>query len=68
MAADAEELGACVVLAAERGEPLWTAAEDGGGDSNCLNVGDGGGAAVETYACWEWGLEAGLALLAWRQR
>jgi len=63
--ADAEQLRPRVVLAPERGEPLWAAAQDGGGDGDGLHVGDGGGAAVEADVGGERGLEAGLALGRW---
>ena len=46
MATDAKELCAVVVLTTEGGEPFGATAEDGGGDSHGLYVGDGARAAV----------------------
>lgn len=64
VARDTEELGTGVALATERVEPTSTATDDGRGDSNGLDVGDGGRATEDTNASREWGLQAGLAGLA----
>jgi hypothetical protein len=64
VARDTEELGTGVTLATERVEPTSTATDDGGGDSDGLDVGDGGRATEDTDGSREWGLQAGLAGLA----
>lgn len=64
MAAQGEQLHAVIVLAAQAVEPVGATAENGGRHGHGLAVGDGGGAAVETGVRGEWGLQAGLALLA----
>ncbi len=66
VAGDAEELGAGIVLAAKGGEPRSTTAKNGGGHSDGLDVGDGGGAAVETNVGRERRLQTGLAGLAFQ--
>jgi hypothetical protein len=64
VAGDTEELGTSVTLATERVEPASTATDDSRGDSDGLDVGNGGRAAEETNGSREWGLQAGLAGLA----
>ena len=64
VAADAEEFGPLVALAAEGGEPLGAAARDGWADGDGLDVGDGGWAAEESDGGREGGLEARLACFA----
>eukprot|EP00227_Mantoniella_beaufortii_P011202 CAMPEP_0197590548 /NCGR_PEP_ID=MMETSP1326-20131121/11475_1 /TAXON_ID=1155430 /ORGANISM="Genus nov. species nov., Strain RCC2288" /LENGTH=441 /DNA_ID=CAMNT_0043155651 /DNA_START=195 /DNA_END=1517 /DNA_ORIENTATION=- len=62
--ADAEQLGAGVVLAPERREPLRAAAQNRGRHRHGLDVGDRGGAPVQPHAGGERRLQARLALLA----
>ncbi len=64
MSADAEQLGAIVVLTTEAGEPLWASAKDGGGHCNRLDICDSGGAAPEANVGGEGWLQPGLPLLA----
>ena len=64
VAADAEELGAAVVLATEASEPASTAAQDGGRHRNRLDVGHSGGAAVQADVRRERRLETRLTRLA----
>ena len=64
MPTDAVQLGAMIVLAAKRGEPLRASTQDGGGHSHRLYVGDSGWAAIQTHISWEGRLESGLALFA----
>lgn len=66
VAADAEQLGAVVVLAAEAGEPLRAPPQDCGGNSYCFDVCHGGGASPEAHIGWERRLETGLAGLAFQ--
>ena len=61
---DAEELGAPVVLAPERREPVRAAPQDRRRDRDRLDVGDGRRAAVEPDVGRERRLEPRLALLA----
>jgi hypothetical protein len=61
---DTEELGTSVALTAERVEPTSTATDDSRGDSDGLDVGDGGRATEDTNGSREWRLQAGLAGLA----
>eukprot|EP00307_Rebecca_sp_RCC1486_P004752 CAMPEP_0119406326 /NCGR_PEP_ID=MMETSP1335-20130426/696_1 /TAXON_ID=259385 /ORGANISM="Chrysoculter rhomboideus, Strain RCC1486" /LENGTH=470 /DNA_ID=CAMNT_0007430399 /DNA_START=300 /DNA_END=1708 /DNA_ORIENTATION=+ len=61
---DAEELRAGVVLAAEAGEPVTTAAHDRWCHRNGLNVGHRRRAAVQPGVGRKWGLEARLAGLS----
>ena len=44
MAGDAEKFGPSVVGPTEGGEPTGASSHDGGADSDCFDVGDGGGA------------------------
>lgn len=60
--ADAEQLGAAVVLAAKAGKPLRSSAQDGWTDCHSLYISDSGGTTIQTNTCREGGLEAGLAL------
>ena len=64
MPADAEQLGAGIVLAAEAREPLRAPPQDGGCDCYRLDICDSGGAAPQADICREGGLEPGLSLLA----
>src|SRR5262245_36341078 len=64
MAADLEQLGAGIILAAEALEPLRTAAEDGRDNRDALNIVDRGRAAIEAGAGRERRLQARQALLA----
>ncbi len=64
MPTDAVQLGAVVVLASKRGEPLRASTQDCGGHSHSLYVGDSGWAAIQTHISWEGRLQSGLALLA----
>lgn len=64
MPADAEELGAMVVLTPKTGKPLRSSPQDGWRDSDGLHIGHSGGAAPEPNIGREWGLEPGLPLLA----
>lgn len=61
---DTEELGALVSLTAKPGEPASSAAADGRGDGDGLDVGDSGRASEETDGSRERGLETGLARLS----
>ena len=54
----------CVVLPAERGEPLRAPAQDGGSDGHSLDISHCGGAAVEAHIGREGGLEPRHPLLA----
>ena len=64
VAANAEQLGALITGTTETCEPWSTATANGWGDSDSLNVGDGGRAAEETNVGGEWRLQTRLALLA----
>ncbi len=66
VAGDAEQLGAGVVGAAEAGEPVRAAAQDGRDHRDGFHVVDRGRAAVEARAGREWRLQARLALLAFQ--
>lgn len=61
---DTKELCTRVAVTAESVEPGSTATNDGGCDSDGLNVGDRGGTAKETDIGREGRLQPGLALLA----
>ena len=62
VAADAEQLGAGVVLAPKARKPLGAAPQDGGRHRHGLHVGHRGGAAVQAHARRERRLQARLAL------
>ena len=62
VAADVEELGAVVVLAAEGGEPLGAAPQDGGAHRHRLHVGHRRRAAVQAHVGGERRLQPRLAL------
>ena len=64
MSRNAEQLGALVLCAAKRGEPVAAAAENGRRDGHRLDVGDGRRAAKDTNVGRERRLEARLAGLA----
>lgn len=64
MTRDAEKLGAGISLTAKASKPLTTAAENGRGDSDSLDIGNGGGSTKETDTGGEWGFQSGLASLA----
>jgi hypothetical protein len=64
MAADLEELGAPIILAAEAGEPRSATTQDSRRDGDALDIVDRGRAAIKAGAGREWRLEARLALLA----
>ena len=63
VAADAEQLGAVVVLAAEAGEPLRAPPQDCGGNSYCFDVCHGGGASQRPTLAGKGGLRRGLPAL-----
>lgn len=64
MPADAEELGAVVVLAAKARKPLRASPQDGWSDSHCFDISHGGRTAPEADIGWEGWLEPWLPLLA----
>ena len=61
---DTEQFGALVAITTEGGEPTSATADDGGRNSDSLNVGDGGWATKEADGSREWRLQARLAWLA----
>lgn len=63
MSRDTEQLGTGVTGATESSKPLSTTSQDGGGNSDSLDVGDGGGASEKTDISREWGLQARLTSL-----
>ncbi len=64
VAGEAEQLGAGIVGAAERGEPGGAATQNVGDDGDGLDIVDGGRRAIEPDIGGEWRLEARHALLA----
>eukprot|EP00166_Cyanidium_caldarium_P004359 ctg_459.g152 len=64
VSADDEQLGAAVVLAAERGEPVRAATQDGGHHRHGLGVGDRARTAVQADIGRKGRFQARLALLA----
>ena len=67
MAGDAEQLGACVAVLAETGEPVGAAAQDRRHDGNGFDIVDRGRAAIEAGTRRERRLQARLALLAFQR-
>jgi len=62
--ADTEQLGTCVSLPTEAGEPARAPPHDGGADCHGLNVGDSCGTSVQASVSWEGGLESRSTRLA----
>ena len=67
MAGDAEQLGACVAILAETGEPVGAAPQDRRHDGDGFDIVDRGRAAIEAGARRKWRLQARLALLAFQR-
>jgi len=64
VATNTEELGAGIVLPAERLEPVGSATNYSWADCDSLHIRHGGGASVHPCVGWKWRLQPGTTGLA----